>query len=161
MVPTLDSAGVPGRSVRGPHFHVISSAPWRATALRLHCALVQVYETEEWHAALDLRPAAVMRLVHIAVTKTAMDFGAMSTGTRIVHLIARIYMVAIVPVVGYVLYATVSVTHAAAATGRPAVGSAARMAGKSNSRTGCRCATRSRPLRTATARPRYPPRRAK
>ncbi|XP_034237534.1 speckle-type POZ protein-like [Thrips palmi] len=67
----------------------------------------EVYETEEWHAALDLRPAAVMRLVHIAVTKTATDFGSLSTGTRIVHLIARIYMVAIVPVVGYVLYATV------------------------------------------------------
>lgn len=48
-----------------------------------------------------------MRLVHIAVTKTTMDAGSVGTGTRIVHLIARIYMVAIVPVVGYVLYASV------------------------------------------------------
>ncbi|XP_026271552.2 BTB/POZ domain-containing protein 2-like [Frankliniella occidentalis] len=67
----------------------------------------EIYDTEEWHASLDLRPAAAMRLVHIAVTKSTMDFGSMSTGTRIMHLIARIYMVAIVPVIGYVLYASV------------------------------------------------------
>ncbi|KAK3927408.1 Protein roadkill [Frankliniella fusca] len=67
----------------------------------------EIYDTEEWHASLDLRPAAAMRLVHIAVTKTTKDYGSMSTGTRIVHVIARIYMVAIVPVIGYVLYASV------------------------------------------------------
>lgn len=69
--------------------------------------LLQVYETEEWHQSLDLRPASAMRLVHIAVTKSTIDVGSVSAGTRFVHLIARIYMVAVVPVIGYILYASV------------------------------------------------------
>ncbi|KAE8742212.1 hypothetical protein FOCC_FOCC012263, partial [Frankliniella occidentalis] len=74
---------------------------------RMHVHNVtEMFELADNNEEERLKQAAAVLFLENAKEST-MDFGSMSTGTRIMHLIARIYMVAIVPVIGYVLYASV------------------------------------------------------